>query len=312
MLTFYYGILGSYANITKNVFKQCFNEGWIIIPPDDNKRANLFGDPMFGVRKHIKVVDLENNTQTFSSEEEVRIKTDSYPLEIYLNYSQRKEWWKEYGSKIKDPNERLIELQNRIELIHGDFVEEFPEQLMIIKYLEPSDKVLEIGSNIGRSSCIIASILEEDKNFVTMECHPQIFEKVKNNRDRNGFHFHIEPSALSKRSMIQKGIFTYVYDEPPQGYFKVPTILWQDFKIKYPIDFTVLVADCEGSLYHIIKDEENFLDGFKKIITENDYRTIEEYEFVRDQLVKRGFRNVFTQEGGWGCCYSFFYQVWMI
>jgi FkbM family methyltransferase len=230
---------------------------------------------------------------------------------------ERKEWWMELGSRIEDHNERLIQLQKRLWLSHGDFVEEFPEQLMIIKFLKSSDKVLEIGANIGRSSCIIASILDNDRDFVTLESHPTIVEKVKQNRVLNQFTFHIEPFALSKRSMIQKGIFTYVYDDQvgprptPEGYIKVPTITWDEFKTKYPIDFNVLVADCEGSLYHMIKDEDTFLDGFDMVIMENDYRTIEEYEFVRDQLMKRGLENVFTQKGGWGCCYSFFYQVWM-
>lgn len=319
MILFYYGIEGNYANITKNVFTKCLKDGWINIPGDDDRRSILFGDPMFGVHKHIKVIE-ENKSNIYSSNEEIRIKVD--PLESlpnsYLPFEQRKEWWRESGSKIEDPNERLIQLQNRLRLSCEDFVEEFPEQLMITKFLDPSDKVLEIGANIGRSSCIIASILNDDKNFVTLECHPNIVEKTKRSRDLNGFTFQIEPSALSKRSMIQKGIFTYVYDElvgprpTPNGYMKVKTTSWNEFKTKYPIDFNVLVADCEGSLYHIIKDEDTFLDGFNKVIMENDYRTMEEYEFVRDQLMKRGLRNVFRQKGGWGCCYSFFYEVWMI
>ncbi len=45
-------------------------------------------------------------------------------------------------------------------------------------------------------------------------------------------------------------------------------------KIKYNMNFNVLVVDCEGALYYMLKDEPEFLNGFETIIIENDFTDI--------------------------------------
>jgi len=310
-MQFYYGFESNYADITSIVYSKCIQDGIVYIPADDNVRAKLFGDPFYGILKHIKTVDSSGNIKIYSSSEAIQSETEVHTLYKTFNRDERRIWWETYGKKIEDINTRLIELQKTLRLNHGDFIEEFPEQLMIMRYLESTDKVLEIGANIGRSGCIIASILDDDRNFLTLECNKDFYQKVCENRNLNGMNFHIEPSALSKQNIIQRGIFTYVSNNVPEGYVKVDTITWNELREKYPINFNVLVADCEGALYHILKDEPDFLNIFDKVITENDYRRIEEYQFVKDKLFDNHFENVFTQSGGWGCCYSTFYQVWI-
>jgi FkbM family methyltransferase len=81
--------------------------------------------------------------------------------------------------------------------------EEFPEQKMAVKYLKGDEKVLEIGGNIGRNSCVIGRILNHS-DFVTLECDSTIAKQLIENRDLNGLTFHVEIAALSKRPLIQK------------------------------------------------------------------------------------------------------------
>ena len=101
---------------------------------------------------------------------------------------------------------KIQHLHSILKIKHGNFKQELPEQKMIVKYLSGYNKVLEIGSNIGRSSLIIGSILKEknNNNFVTLESDKEIAEQLLENKELNNMNFYIENSALSKRSLIQK------------------------------------------------------------------------------------------------------------
>ena len=46
------------------------------------------------------------------------------------------------------------------------------------------------------------------------------------------------------------------------------------------------------------------------LIMENDYVEIEHKKWIDDTLIKKGFRIIHSQKGGWGPCKGFFYQVW--
>ena len=53
------------------------------------------------------------------------------------------------------------------------------------------------------------------------------------NKNLNNLNFHIEPSALSKRNLIQKGWETTESDVLLDGYTKVNTITFDKLKDKY-------------------------------------------------------------------------------
>ena len=62
----------------------------------------------------------------------------------------------------------LTDLQNSLTIKYGSFDEEAVEQEMTYKFLAPDDKVLELGSNIGRNSLIISKIFTSSENLVTL------------------------------------------------------------------------------------------------------------------------------------------------
>lgn len=204
----------------------------------------------------------------------------------------------------------LNELQSKLSIHHGSFLEELPEQKMAVRYLTGCEKVLEIGGNIGRNSLIIGSILVGDNNFVTLECDPNIANILKENRDLNKLNFHIEPSALSKRDLIQQGWQTIVSGTVLDGYTKVNTITFQELKNKYNINFDTLVLDCEGAFYYILIDMPEILDNVKLIIMENDYYEITHKEYVDEILTKNNFYRDYSEAGGWGPCSDSFFEVW--
>ena len=217
----------------------------------------------------------------------------------------------ESGRFISDPEIKLRGIHNYISLSFGNLSEEFPEQLMAAKYILETDTVLEIGANIGRNTCVIASLLNDDTRFVTLECCQEYVKQLQINRDQNNFNFHIEASALSKVSLMQKGWDTFLSGDGaiPEGYMKVNTIIFSELQEKYQLKYNVLVADCEGALYQILKDEPDMLKDIETVIIENDFHDLEHKKFVDSKFEENGLHPVYSQAGGWGPCQSFFFQV---
>jgi len=74
----------------------------------------------------------------------------------------------------------------------------------------------------------------------------------------------------------------------PEGHNWINTITLEDLRNKYPLEFDVLVLDCEGAFYYILQDTPEILDGIKVIIMENDYKNIEHKNFVDEVMSARG------------------------
>ena len=204
----------------------------------------------------------------------------------------------------------LSNIQSNRSIDFGSFSEEFPEQLLAVKYIRPSAVVLEIGGNIGRNSIVIASLLDNEENLVTLESDPESVGKLILNRNKNAMSFHIEPSALSKRKLIQKGWETIPSEVVQDGYFPVSIISFDELKTKYNKNFDTLVADCEGALYYILKDEPKLLENIHTVIIENDFSNAKHKTFVDNVMRKEGLQVFFRKEGGWGPCQCCFYEVW--
>ena len=287
-----YGILINNVDVTSKVLEKCINNSIISIPDNDHVRAKLFEiDPIPNVHKSVLIYD-ENNTLIgeYDHEENIEINIDTNEI---------------FHGGIK----RLSKIQSNLILHYGHFTEEFPEQLMVAKYLKGNEKVLEIGGNIGRNSLIIGSIVNNN-NFVSLESDIKSSELLKHNRNINNLKFNIEPSALSKKKLIQRGWETIQSDTVLNGYTNVNIIDYEDLQKKYNIIFDTLVLDCEGAFYYILSDMPNILNNINLIIMENDYYNINHKIFIDSILKANHFYLHYNQSGGWGPCYNTFYQVW--
>lgn len=47
----------------------------------------------------------------------------------------------------------------------------------------------------------------------------------------------------------------------------------------------------------------------KLLIIENDYKDIEHKHFINQVFYKYGFKRIFVQSGGFGCCLDCFWEV---
>ena len=301
-----YGTVDKNIDITAIALKKCIKQKVLYIPSGDWNRASIFTDPVIGVLKCIFITDKLNNTNFYNHHQDIYIDiekniiydNDNVPDNIILIHGH-------YLNVLKN-------IHKKLKLEYGSFDEEFPEQLMATSNLTGSEKVLEIGANIGRNTLIIAHILNNNNNnnFVSLECDEVSVKKLETNKNINNFDFKIEPSALSKRKLIQKGWDTMCSDVLLPGYKNVNTITWEELNKKYNIVFDTLVLDCEGAFYYILQDMPEILNNIKLIIMENDYHDYSHKQYIDTVLKNNNFYVHFSQEGGWGPCKSHFFEVW--
>ena len=290
-----YGEKNNYINITDICFKNLLNDGIIIIPSNDTNRSNIFTDPCIGIKK--KIFILENLDLLHEFNDTLIIIINTINKQIISNY---------------DVDFRLNNIHSQLSIKYGSLNDELPEQKMVAKYLNGFEKILELGGNIGRNSLVIGTILKEkqNKNFVCLESDPNTAKQLIENRDLNNLDFHVESSALSKRSLIQREWLTKESNEILDGYIKVNTITLNDLYKKYNIQFNTLILDCEGAFYEILLDFPEILDNINLIIMENDYIDINKKIYIDKILIENTFKLDYKEAGGWGPCQENFFEVW--
>ena len=290
-----YGTKDNYIDVTDICFKSILKENLIIIPPRDEYRCNLFTDPCIGILKKIFIIDNSDFVYEFNDTMQVNINIIDKKIIFYYDV----DW-------------RLQKIHSQLKINYGSLWDELPEQKMVAKYIIGNENILEIGGNIGRNSLVIGSILKEKNNtkFVCLESDPEIAEKLIENRDMNNLNFHVESSALSKRSLIQKEWLTMESNEVLDGYKKIKTISLEELYNKYEINFDTLILDCEGAFYEILIDFPELLNNINLIIMENDYTDINKKKYIDKVLLDNSFQVDYKEGGGWGPCQENFFEVW--
>lgn len=295
-----YGYGNTYIDITSAVFSKCSglnekNYFVLTIPQEDLKRGALFSDPLHGVQKNIQIYRDNMLWRTIEHDQ-------TFEIPIFASIPR----------SYDIVNTMLHNIHNSLNFQYGYLQHELPEQLMLCKFLPKDAKVLEIGSNIGRTSLVIASILNDDTQFVTIESSKESASLLRVNKDVNKKTFHIVNAALSLQPLYQVNMSCSTVktdDSTP-----VDIISIDELYRKYPISFDTLVVDCEGSFYYILKDFPSILDGINLFIIENDYTDnhIEKKQYVDNILYQKKFHCVYRETLGnlEHPSNDFFYEVW--
>jgi len=220
-----------------------------------------------------------------------------------------------YAQSEEEKGEKKLKtVHSKLHLLHGRLSEEYPEQLMVATFLPEDAVVLELGGNVGRNSCVIASILKNPYNLVVAESSPSIAKQLQENRNHNGMHFHIEVAAISKVPLVQNFWSTIPSATDIPGYFRVNTITFADLEKKYNLTFDTLVVDCEGALYYMLRDDPSILKNIRLVIIENDFVDPQHYKDVAALFKANGLKLVYTKALEHVPtplpCKDYFFQVW--
>ena len=318
MIRFFYGKDQNYVDITQQVLRTCSDGGRIYIPANDILRGSLFPDPLYGVVKNIVVIrenhvrsgefDAAGDVIGFGSSSCCMYSADT-AVTVSLTDQERRELYPEPDgidqpvngialearhSNLTTVEDQITRIQAGLTFAGGSLTDELPEQTMVVRFLDPAAKVLELGANIGRNTLVIASVLQDQRNLVSLECDPVSAEMLRNNRFANRFAFHIEPSALSYRPLIQKGWQTTPSEDVPPGYARVGTVTFEELISKYDIEFDTLVADCEGALYWILRDSDALLERIHTVILEADYPSADQKAEVDRIFRVHGLERIYS------------------
>ena len=290
----YYGITNNLKDVTEICMNKLTHNNIINIPAGDHTRSSFFNDHLVGTVKKIIVENNDIMTE-YNHDTQVKIDITNNNIEIINN---------------DDINNKTKEIHSKLKINYGTFNDELPEQKMVVRYLSGNEKVLEIGANIGRNSLMIASILNNPQNLVSLESDINIARQLNQNKVLNNLDFYIENSALSNRKLIQKGWDTIPSDVLLNDYNNINTITYDQIIQKYNIEFDTLVLDCEGAFYYILMDMQEILKNINLIIMENDYKDVDHKIYIDNILKLNNFVVDYTESGGWGPCKNYFYEVW--
>lgn len=195
----------------------------------------------------------------------------------------------------RGPRQQDVDTVTRLHaslIFHGNIGEEYPEQLMIAKHLEPDDCVLELGGACGRASCIINSLLNDPSKHVVVEPSIQAIRDLAKNRDANRFAYSIEGNAISDVPLYMCD--TYTFPEYFPRSMMIETITWDEFHMKYPWQFTFIMADCEGNLPLMIRSFPQMLDTIRCIILEHDFNSMDDLEYFMKTMHQHTFECIDT------------------
>ena len=283
-----YGTESVNVDVTNFCITNLLENDKITIPAGEKVRNLLFSDPAPNMDKKLFV---QNNNNSLFFEYD-----NNEEVNIYLKNT-----------------DGILKIHENLKIHHGSLKDELPEQRLAYMFLKGEETVLEIGGNIGRNSLVMATILSDDKRLVVLESDENNAKLLVENKELNNFNFNIEAKALCKNKLIQQGWNTIESDELKEGHKWVETCDYNYLKDKYQLNFDTIVADCEGAFYYILRDFPEILDGVNLVIMENDYRSIDNYNYVANSLSTNGLKKVYMEyliDASWSPCVRNFFEVW--
>jgi len=193
----------------------------------------------------------------------------------YNRFSSNK--LKELYSKLSKYNNSDIESRINIER---------PEQELIVKYLPTECCVLEFGGESGTTSLLINKIIKDPNKHVIIE--PSFNSIIKLNKTAEIYNtkYKIVHGFIGKNREIHKKLWPECEISKMYDLKEINKLVDENFD--------VLVIDCEGAFYNILKEFPEILDNIKLIIIEND-GPHENIPYIRETIKKNNFILIHSQ-----------------
>lgn len=206
---------------------------------------------------------------------------------LFINIMSYENFEDEFENFIKnhifyDENNNLIDHKN----IEND------EQYQCYKYIYEDDIVIELGGRYGTVSTVINKKIKNKNKHVVIEPDINIINTLKKNLKDNNCVCEVIPYFISNnnnKKIYYDGYSTRVINSEEKDNLQ---ITYNEFKEKYPYNFNVIVADCEGCLYNFLEDMGDDFNKINKIIFEADQPDICNYQSIKDKLINNGFKEI--------------------
>lgn len=197
----------------------------------------------------------------------------------------------------------LSEIHLRHPLEGGSWDDEVAEAAMIHKVVQPGDRVLEIGANVGRSTIVAARTATASGSVVSSEADPSRLRLAQRNAGpeltvafipaisaeplylpQNGANTRM--NGIASRS-VSGGAAAPRADGTP-ALLRVPTLPPSAVQDS---GWDVLIVDCEGCFSPLMAslDTTRFLNGTRAIVLENDATDLRAQNDTHAALRAHGF-----------------------
>lgn len=310
--TIRYGTVDKYFDVSSTVMEKCLvDDSYIIIDKCDFERDKLFGDPALYINKHIWIYKTGK----------LLYKIDGHHI-VFINLKMKeiKELSKENEVHEEIMNYKMDKVNsvfNNINLLFGNFQDNDSlkwtnKYQFYLGYINDEDSILQIGSNYGRDS-IILNKLTNCKCHIIMEYHNDVIPLLEIYRDMYDLSYDIENGILSSKPTVRKDILlvrsniSCTIDE--SNYVKC--VQFDELEKKHKTVFNVLIFNCVGYFYYILRDFDHLLDNVHTIILDNDILIIEHKKWVKNYLEGKQFKMVNSLDRNLSeFSGKEFYQVW--
>jgi len=149
---------------------------------------------------------------------------------------------------------------------------ELEERELVKKWIQPSDRVLELGGCIGVVACTTNKFLNlNENNHIIVEANPKLIPFIQKNRDLNNCKFKIEQVAVG-----HDGKAAFYFGERINGgsvcrssseSIEVNSVSLRNLEQKHG-KFNVLLMDIEGAELKVIEDSRDLLKNYRIIMVE--------------------------------------------
>jgi FkbM family methyltransferase len=144
------------------------------------------------------------------------------------------------------------------------------EASLLESYLEPGDRVVELGACIGFLGVLVNRSITNKKDHVLIEANPDLIPVIEENKKMNECEFKIEHCLIGdpKDKFMDFNISNFILGSSVYGKgertVKVPVKSISEYSRKY----NFLIVDIEGGEYELIKRNLAHLARFDKILIE--------------------------------------------
>lgn len=170
------------------------------------------------------------------------------------------------------------------------------EQKDSLTFINSNDIVLELGARYGTVSTIVNNILSNKTNHVVVEPDLDVIDALKLNRNIHNCEFQIYIGTISNSTdtkLVRDGYASYtIHDDDESSTNKIESITYQQFKQRYPLNFNVLIMDCEGCAEEFMKTLGDEIQNYNKILLERDNHKICNYSLIENIFIQYGFTKI--------------------